>query len=131
MNYLWNNRTLLILAISLVFLLIICLYEEKLTQSTLSQLSFEIKEQKRRNEEHFHHLRKPNSLIELPDLDLANTLNLAPKMVGRPEACQNSVLWGREHHGGWYICKDYIPVRDCIVYSFGLGNYRTILQFLK
>lgn len=35
--------------------------------------------------------------------------------------CKEALLWGRDHHGGWFICKDYLPQQECIVYSYGLG----------
>jgi hypothetical protein len=49
--------------------------------------------------------------------------NFAPHLETFPATCKDSVLWGREHHGGWYICKDYLPKNEkCIIYSFGLGK---------
>jgi hypothetical protein len=61
-----------------------------------------------------------------PLLDSKNAIerpNFAPAMKIFPQACNSSVLLGNEHHGGWYICKEYLPVKnnDCVVYSYGLG----------
>jgi hypothetical protein len=53
---------------------------------------------------------------------LVDERNLAPRLNSFPQHCKEPILWGREHHGGWYICKDFLPVQDkCIIYSFGLG----------
>lgn len=38
-----------------------------------------------------------------------------------PDACKTSEIWGRPHHGGWYVCKDNLEPAKCIIYSYGLG----------
>lgn len=49
--------------------------------------------------------------------------NTAPMLQAFPDECKESILWGLDHQGGWYICKDFLPSSgsECIVYSYGLG----------
>ena len=50
-------------------------------------------------------------------------LNLAPSIELYPNACKQMELWGRDHHGGWYVCMDSIPKEQCVIYSYGLGQW--------
>jgi hypothetical protein len=51
------------------------------------------------------------------------SINFAPTYIQNVEdACKSKALWGREHHGGWYICEDNLTSKPCIVYSYGLGK---------
>lgn len=54
--------------------------------------------------------------------------NLAPQMQTFADNCKEPLLWGNDHHGGWFICKDFLPKEECIVYSYGLG--KIIFRFL-
>ena len=67
--------------------------------------------------------------------------NYAPSnILADKSACKVKELWGREHHGGWYVCKDTLikadkattssEDRSCLVYSYGLGM-NTVFIFVK
>ncbi|RYH23243.1 hypothetical protein EON65_18055 [archaeon] len=55
----------------------------------------------------------------------AHPLNLAPKLEAHADKCKEPMLWGKEHQGGWWICKDpltHSTNSNCLVYSYGLGK---------
>ncbi len=125
-----KEQTLLLITFLLLFILL--WYEEVETQKNLliikTQLN-SIQSNNINNNEVWAHLRgfigpqaDSNKKIETVTSSLPPTnLNNAPIIDVFPESCKNEALWGRDHHGGWYICKDAIPSKNCIVYSFGLG----------
>lgn len=55
-------------------------------------------------------------------------LNLDQVIEVSGTSCQKGELWGTAHQGGWYICRDALPIipdasdgKPCVVYSYGLG----------
>jgi hypothetical protein len=53
----------------------------------------------------------------------AAATNLAPLLAPADGVCssQSSELWGRKDAGGWYICREALKAKDCVVLSYGLG----------
>lgn len=117
-----------------IFSILLLFYQEIRTQTTLGVLISELRSQQNEGQKQQSLLRvsplqdttiKDNQIAKQQSQPLSNTiptLNIAPTIEVYPDQCRNGVLWGREHHGGWYICKDKISVNNCIIYSFGLGK---------
>lgn len=81
-------------------------------------------------------LELENKLKNVPILSVENKLNNAPILSVDRSLCSlnGESMIGNMHHGGWFICKDFLPthndnnfrhnndtIEQCIIYSFGLG----------